>query len=200
MATIAVSPVSRQVTTDLPRNLLLLAEGLDQRIIANAEELLEQAGGSGGDPRAGTARMIEIIPGVEHITILFSPTAQQTARLWLDDTFGTQPGASEFTDRRMMWYLIGLVGTLLFFWSLSPLINNLDEGFEEVALSTVGRRIGALIVGALGATSILYVLSNAGLNLNQLLGLLVGGYILVWFAVAGAISILLLGHAPGRLE
>ena len=200
MATIAVSPVSRQVTTDLPRNLLLLAEGLDQRFIANAEELLEQAGGPGGDPRAGTAREMEIIPGVEHITILFSPTAQQTARQWLDDTFGSQPGASEFTDRRMMWYLIGLVGTLLFFWSLSPLINNMDEGFEEVALSTVGRRIGALIVGALGATGILYVLSNAGLNLNQLLGLLVGGYILLWFAVAGAISILLLGRAPGRFE
>ena len=36
MATIAVSPVSRDVSPDLPRNLLLLAEGLDQRFVENA--------------------------------------------------------------------------------------------------------------------------------------------------------------------
>ena len=200
MATIAVSPVTRSVTTELPRNLLLLAEELDQRFVGNAEQLLDQAGGPGGDPLAGTARKMEVIQGVEHITILFSPTAQKSARQWLDDTFGNQPGATDYTDRRMMWYLLGLVGTLLFFWSISPLINNLDDGYEEEILTTVWRRLGALIVGALGATGILYVLSNAGLNLNQLLGLLVGGYILVWFAVAGALSILLLGRMPGQFE
>ena len=198
MATIAVSPVTRPVTPELPRNLLLLAEGLDQRFVRNAEQLLEQAGGPGGDPQAGTARKMEVIPGVEHITILFSPTAQLSARQWLDDVFGPQPGAEEYTDRRMLWYLLGLTGTLLFFWSLSPLINSLDDQSDEQIISSVGRRIGALIVGALGAAGILYVLSQAGLDLNQLLGLLVGGYILVWFAVAGALSLLLLGRMPGQ--
>jgi dienelactone hydrolase len=200
MATIAVSPVSRTITTELPRNLLLLAEGLDQRFVNNAEQLLDQAGGPGGDPKAGTARQMEIIPGVEHITIVFSSTAQQSARQWLDDTFGPQPAASDFIDRRMTWYLLGLVGTLMFFLSISPLINNLDDGYEEENMSTVGRRIGALIFGALGATGILYILSHAGLDINHLLGLLVGGYLLVWFAVAGALSILLLGRVPGQFE
>lgn len=200
MATIAVSPVTRQVTSQLPQNLLLLAEGLDQRFIENAELLLAQAGGAGGDLQAGTARAMEIIPGVEHITILFSPTAQQTARQWLDSTFGAQPGASEFIDRRMLWYLLGLVGTMLFFVSLSPLVNNMDEGYQEQVGTTVGRRIAALIIGALGATGILYVLSNAGLDISNLLGVLVGGYILVWFAIAGAISLLLLGRVPGEFE
>jgi dienelactone hydrolase len=200
MATIAVSPVSRTITTELPRNLLLLAEGLDQRFVNNAEQLLDQAGGPGGDPKAGTARQMEIIPGVEHITIVFSSTAQQSARQWLDDTFGLQPAASDFIDRRMTWYLLGLVGTLMFFLSISPLINNLDDGYEEENMSTVGRRIGALIFGALGATGILYILSHAGLDINHLLGLLVGGYLLVWFAVAGALSILLLGRVPGQFE
>ncbi|MGB5845022.1 MAG: alpha/beta fold hydrolase, partial [Anaerolineales bacterium] len=60
MATIAVSPVTRPVTPELPRNLLLLAEGLDQRFVRNAEQLLEQAGGPGGDPQAGTARKMEV--------------------------------------------------------------------------------------------------------------------------------------------
>ncbi len=199
MATIAVSPVDRPVTAELPRNLLLLAEGFDQRFIGNAWQLLVQAGGPGGDPGLGTARKMEVISGVEHILIMFSPTAQKAARQWLDDTFVSQPGAEDYTDRRLLWYVIGLVGTLLFFWSLSPLINEMEyETIEPVELS-VGRRIGALVVGALGATGILYVLSQAGLDINNLLGLLVGGYLLLWFAVAGALSILLLGRMPGQL-
>ncbi len=199
MATIAVSPADRPVSVELPRNLLLLAEELDQRFVRNAWQLLVQAGGPGGDPLAGTARKMEVIPGVEHITILFSPTAQTAARQWLDDTFGPQPGAEDYTDRRMLWYVIGLLGTLVFFWSLAPLINNLDgEAIEHVELSA-GRRIGPLIVGALGATGILYMLSQAGLDINNLLGLLVGGYLLVWFAIAGALSMLLLGRMPVQL-
>jgi pimeloyl-ACP methyl ester carboxylesterase len=199
MATIAVSPVERPVTRELPRNLLLLAEALDQRFVRNAEQLLEQAGGPGGDPQAGSARKMEVITGVEHITILFSSTAQKAALQWLNDTFGLQPVPSDYTDRRLLWYVIGLVGTLLFFWSLAPLIYDLDDEAMEPLELSVGRRFGALIVGALGATGILYVLSQAGLDINNLLGLLVGGYLLVWFAVAGALSILLLGRMPGQL-
>jgi len=180
----------------LPQNLLILAEGLNQRFAQNGEQLLEQGGGPSGDLLEGTARKLEIIPGVEHITILFSPTAQNSARQWLDGTFGLQPGAEDYTERGILWYSLGLVGTLLFFWSLSPLINNLDDQHEEEVTTTVGRRFGALIVGALGATGILYVLSNAGLDLNRLLGLQAGGYLLIWFAVAGALGILLLGRMP----
>ena len=199
MATIAVSPVNRPVTPQLPRNLLFLAEGLDQRFIRNAEELLQAAGGPGGDLLDGTARRMVIVPGVEHITILFSPSAHQEARQWLDSTFGLQPQAEEYTDRRMLWYVLGLVGTLLMFWSLAPLVTGSDvESYEQPTMSLL-RRIGALIVGALGATSILYVLSQAGLQLNDLLGLLVGGYLLLWFAIAGALSMLLLGRMPAQL-
>ena len=200
MATIAVSPVAREVTPELPHNLLLLAEEFDQRFIDNAEELLAQAGGTGVNPLDGTARRMVIVPGVEHITILFSPTAQSEARQWLDSTFGLQPGAEDYTDRRMLWYGLGLVGTLLLFWSLAPLVGEYEEDDLDTEVQPLARRIGALIVGALGATIILYVLSQAGLQLNDLLGLLVGGYLLVWFAFAGALSILLLGRMPGRLS
>jgi dienelactone hydrolase len=199
MATIAVSPVSRPVTAQLPRNLLLLAEGLDQRFVGNAEKLLQAAGGPGGDLLDGTARRMVVVPGVEHITILFSPSAQREARQWLDSTFGIQPGAEEFTDRRMLWYVLGLVGTLLLFWSIAPLIPGSEKDPYEQPTVPLLRRIGALIVGALGATTILYVFSQAGLQLNDLLGLLVGGYLLLWFAIAGALSMLLLGRMPAKL-
>lgn len=197
-ATLAISPVSGSVSPELPRNLLLLAEELDQRFVRNAEDLLTQAGGPGGDPLAGTARRMVVIPMVEHISILFSTAAHQEARQWLDSTFGLQPGAREFTDRRMLWYLLGVAGTFLFFWALAPLLNRVQEYSDDPEMLPLIRRIGALIAGALGATIFLYVLSGAGLQLNNLLGLLVGGYVLIWFAIAGAISILLLGSTPGR--
>ena len=199
MATIAVSPVTRPVTAQLPRNLLLLAEGLDQRFANNAEELLQAAGGQGGDLLDGTARRMVVIPGVEHIMILFSQSAQREARQWLDSTFGIQPQAEEFIDRRMLWYVLGLVGTLLLFWSIAPLVPGSEVDPYEQPTVPLLRRIGALIVGALGATTILYVFSQAGLQLNDLLGLLVGGYILLWFAIAGALSMLLLGRMPAKL-
>ncbi|UCF28184.1 MAG: alpha/beta fold hydrolase [Chloroflexota bacterium] len=199
MATIAISPVDAQVNPDLPRNLLLLAEELDPRFVRNAEQLLERAGGPGGDTQLGTARRIETIPMVEHVTILFSSTAQKAARQWLDEIFGLQPGAEDYTDRRMLWYLVGLSGTLLFFWSLSALVYKLtDRSIEQVTVS-VGRRIGALLLGALGATALFFVLSQFGLELNRLLGVLVGGYLMVWFAIAGAFSIVLLGRMRGQL-
>jgi hypothetical protein len=99
----------------------------------------------------------------------------------------------------MLWYLVGLAGTLLFFWSFAPLVDNLNARIIETAEFSIWRRIGALILGALGATGILYVLSQAGLELTNLLGLLVGGYLLVWFAIAGALSIVLLGRMPGQM-
>jgi pimeloyl-ACP methyl ester carboxylesterase len=199
MATIAVSPVDAQVSPELPRNLLLLVEELDPRFVGNAEQLLVQAGGAGGELRSGTARKMEVIPMVEHVTILFSPTTQKAAREWLDGIFGVQPGADDFTDRRMLWYLVGLTGTLLFFWSLSALVYKLEDRFFEQVTVSVGRRIAALLFGALGATAFFFVLSQAGLEINNLLGMLVGGYLLVWFAVAGAFSILLLGRMRGQI-
>jgi pimeloyl-ACP methyl ester carboxylesterase len=198
-ATIAVSPVIRPVTPEVPRNLLLLAEELNQRFVDNAEQLLSQAGGSGGDPLAGTARRMVVIPNVEHIMILFSPAAQLEASLWMDSTFGIQPGAEQYTDRQILWYLLGLVGTMLTFWTLAGLVRGYDPGDDEQPTKTLLRRVGALIVGAVGATFILYLLSEAGLQLNNLLGLLVGGYLLVWFAISGALSMLLLGKSPSGL-
>jgi pimeloyl-ACP methyl ester carboxylesterase len=200
MVTIAVSPVTREVTPELPRNLLLLAEGLDQRFVRNGERLLDQAGGAGGDPAVGRARKMVVIPGVEHITILFSPTAHKAARQWLDNTFGPQTGAEDYTDRRILWYSLGLVGTLLFFWSLAKLIGDSSKVPDEPRVRPLWWRIGSLVGGALGATLSLFALSKVGLQLPNLLGILVGGYLLVWFVIAGVVSLLLMGFKPSRLE
>jgi pimeloyl-ACP methyl ester carboxylesterase len=193
-ATIAVSPVGQPVTPDLPRNLLLMAGTLEAAFLRNAEERLAEAGGPGGDPAAGTARKLVPIPGVEHISILFSPTAHAAAREWLNATFGLQPGAKGYTDRRILWYGLGLIGTLLAAIAVASSLA------EPVSASAAQRpwwwRLGALTGGALGATLVLWLAGRAGLGLGALLRLQVGGYLLLWFGVAGLLGLLLLWNRP----
>jgi pimeloyl-ACP methyl ester carboxylesterase len=193
-ATIAVSPAGQPVTPELPRNLLLMAGTLEASFLRNAEERLAEAGGLGGDPAMSTARKLVAVPGVEHISILFSPTAHAAAREWLDAAFGPQSGAKDFTDRRILWYGLGLLGTLLAAIAVAPLVA------ETASASTAKRplwwRLGALTGGALGATLTLWLAGKAGLGLRTLLGLQVGGYLLFWFGVAGLIGLLLLWNRP----
>lgn len=189
-ATTAVSPVPRIVTPELPRNLLLMAGSLEPRFVENAEKLLSDAGGPGGDPLEGTARKLHVVQGVEHISILFVSDSHRTAREWLDATFGPQPGAVEYTDRRMMWYGLGILGVLFLGWAVTPLFQSsqLIFTFDQ----PLWRRLTAPIVGALLATIILWLLGKVGLEIGSMLGLMVGGYLLFWFALAGLISLLFL--------
>lgn len=50
------------------------------------------------------------------------------------------------------------------------------------------------MAGALGATFTLWILSKLGLQIRSLLGFQVGGYLLIWFGVAGILSLLIIGR------
>jgi hypothetical protein len=189
-ATIAISPVDQTVTTDLPRNLLLMAGSLEPQFVSNAEKLLANAGGQGGDLTKGTARQLVIIPDVEHISILFSPKAHSTARSWLDGTFGTHTGASNYIDRRILWFGLGILGFILL---ANASINMISPASQiKISLRPIWLKMLALFAGGIAATIILWLVSLSGVKLNQLLGLLVGGYLIIWFGVAGVISLLIL--------
>jgi len=189
-ATIAISPVGRTVTPQLPHNLLLMAGSLEGSFVSSAQLLLEEAGGAGGDPANGTARQLTVIPGVEHVSILFSPQAHQAARAWLDATFGLQPGAENYRDRRIIWYGIGVLGTILAGYALTSLLQKAIQPVESAIISK-WVRVLILAAGALGASLILWLASKVGLDLRSLLGILVGGYMLIWFGVAGLITLVL---------
>jgi len=194
-ATIAVSPVHHTVTPTFPSNLLLMAGSLEEPFIRTAERLLSEAGGPGGDHSTHTARDLRIIPGVEHISILFSPASQVAAREWLDATFGRQPNSVIYTDRRMLWYGLGLIGVLLTTLAISPVVN--DSSLTDVPpLRPLWIRLFAPVGGALGATLVLWVLGKFGLELGNLLGVLVGGYLIIWYGLAGLFSLLLLRLKP----
>ncbi len=189
-ATIAVSPVSQGLTTNLPHNLLLMAGSREPRFVVNAEELLQMAGGENSDLANGAARKLVIIPNVEHISILFSPTAHATARAWLDATFGTQLGATNYVDRRVVWFGLGILG---FIMVSNAIVNTISTPAQEQVVSKpLWWRLLALMGGSLLGAVILWLVSLAGVQISQLLGLLVGGFIIVWMGTAGIISLLFL--------
>lgn len=190
-ATIAISPVPRPVTPSLPNNLLLMAGDLEPQFVENAEQLLAEAGGAGGDPNVRNARELRVIPGVEHISILFKADSHVVARDWLDDTFGQQPGAVDYRDRRMVWYGLGIVGVLLIGWALTPLLDQTSS--TQHTPQTLWRRLFAPVGGAISASILLWILNVLGVKLDAPLGLVVGGYALVWLGLAGFISLALLG-------
>jgi pimeloyl-ACP methyl ester carboxylesterase len=193
-ATIAVSPVPRQVSPQLPRNLLLMAGEGEPRFLDTAGDLLEQAGGSGGDPASGDARALVPIPVVEHISILFSPVAHQAATDWLDATFGRQPGAEVYTDRRIGWYLLGIAGALLVSYAIACLIGRQqDQTSVNAQQKSLWRRLGGLSLGVALASLAMWVAGAAGFQLSTAMNLLVGGFLLIWFGVAGLIAFWLTG-------
>jgi pimeloyl-ACP methyl ester carboxylesterase len=196
-ATIAVSPVSRTVTTVLPKNLLLMAGSQEAAFLRTAEDLLVEAGGTGGAPTDGTARQLVVIPGVEHVSILFAPRTHQAAREWLDATFGKQPRVVTYTDRRILWYGLGLVGALMVLMGLSPML--VEPQINNQPRRPLWRGVAALVAGVIGATLILWGLSLSGMQLHTFLGMLVGGFVLVWLGLAGMISWLVLWLKPAEV-
>lgn len=189
-ATIAISPVPQPVSPALPQNLLLMSGSLEPQFASNARSLLAQAGGQNNDFAAGIARRLEVIPNVEHISILFSPAAQAAARAWLDEVFGSQPGAQDYTDRRILWFGLGIVGFIILSKAILASLPATDA--KEVNRSPRWLRLLALLLGSLLATALLWLLNLTGVQISQLLGLVVGGYIIIWFGLAGLIGLLIL--------
>ena len=197
-ATIAISPVLREVTPELPRNLLLMAGTGEANFLNNAKQLLAQAGGEGGNHQQGTAQALVEIEGANHLSILFDTKSHQAARDWLDSFYGSQPGAVTYTDRRIAWFTLGVLGTLVAAFAMALLISQIL--IEKVAARPLWRRLLSLAVGNLGATLLLGLLSRTGLDLSTLFGLLIGGYLMVWFAIAGLLALFLLGGWPSGLS
>ncbi|MBW4564021.1 MAG: alpha/beta hydrolase [Mojavia pulchra JT2-VF2] len=178
-ATVAVSPTGALVTTNAPRNLQLQAGSWEGRFIANAQRLLQQAGGENQNLADGKGRDLVIISNAEHITILFRNQSHQVARNWLDATFGVQR-QSDYVDRRMIWYGLHLLGWLAVLGAIAPVL----------AVSSTARKIGQLRSWA-GLFLTPFVASGALILVNRIAdiaslgGVLVGGAVSIWFGIAG---------------
>jgi|GEM_PF-430085 len=189
-ATIVVSPVQRDLSPTTPANILFLAGSLEPMFLENARVNLESAGGESDDIKSGTARKLITVPNVEHISILFSPFSHNQARLWLDQAFETQPDQVVFLDKRMLWYFIGLFGILLLGVAISPLMTRLSS--QQINYPKDIRTALILALSALASTLLLWFFIRLGLPVQSLFGISVGGYLFLWFLIAGMFGLLLL--------
>jgi pimeloyl-ACP methyl ester carboxylesterase len=198
-ATVAVSPTGANVTPQIPRNLQLQAGSGEGRFVSNAERLLVQAGGGNTNLAAGQGRELVVIPGVGHITILFSDGSHQAALRWLDATFGRTNDSQyrdltgqRYRDRRMAWYGLHLLGWLIGFAAISPLLTHPPLIATKMAPI---RRWAGLIVSPLAASSGLVLLSQR-FELQNLGGVQVRGAVGVWFLIAGLTWLGMLARLP----
>lgn len=187
-ATVAVSPTGANVTPQAPRNLQLQAGSGEGNFVGNAERLLAQAGGENANLAAGQGRELVVIPGVEHITILFSDGSHQAALRWLNATFGQKNDSQSvdvtgqhYRDRRMVWYGLHLLGWLVGLAAIAPLLTQAQT--HAIKVNPL-RRWAGLIAAPLAATAGLVLLSQR-VDLQALGGVQVGGAVGVWFLIAG---------------
>lgn len=179
-AVIAVSPTDAAVTATLPRDLLLLAGANEPRFVDNASDLLARAGGTKGRPGDGDARAFGVVPRVEHVTILFAPSAHDASVAWLDAALGHAS-----TPRRpvgiVLGWLAALVGTLLLWQALASSLVTPVEALRERRHPLPG-----LVVATVAATATLVVAGRV-VALASAGGMLVGPALALWFALVGAV-------------
>ncbi|TET83539.1 MAG: alpha/beta fold hydrolase [Anaerolineales bacterium] len=182
-AVIAVSPTSAEVSDSTPPNLMLQVGAWETRFLANAQELLAEAGGATEGFAEKRARRLVVIPNAQHITILFSAKSREMAADWLSSSFGVERELN-FTDTRMTWYGMHLLGWLMIALAFGPLAGMRSDAYP--AQPEAGRRWLGLLLAPFVATGFLSLLAGWA-DLSGFLGLQVGGALAIWFFVMGMV-------------
>lgn len=146
------------------------------------------AGETYGDFANGTARRLALVPGVEHITILFSHDTYREMLRWLDAAFtvGAPDRPLQF-DSRMPWVLLFYLASAIAFLPLAQGVLRAfkfeaKEDTDQPAVS--GARV--VLMSLMAA-----VLSVMVLRMNwvpyQIVPLTVGNYVGAFFLLYGVI-------------
>ena len=190
-----------QLGPERPKNALFIFAERDPAMIAEtstalASHLAEVAqveiGKTYGDFAHGSAVEAIRVPGVDHITIVYSASAAAAIVRWLDSTFGTtRTGAIEVADARLgasgfalLVFVIALVpmgrvcGSMAAYWA--------DER------SGASGWIGLLILGG----ALIAAMPLAEADAASFVPVVIGDIQLSWFGVAGLIivGVLALSH------
>lgn len=188
-ATIAISPVARnlEINEKIPHNLQLQAGALEKPFVRNAERLFEMGGSNSAEFLAQKARAFKIIPFVEHISILFSPKSHKEALQWLNQSMQHEQ-TSDYTDRRILWFGIHLLGWLMVMLTIKPLWDAWMNK-ETMVLPTVRKPWSYIFLFAapIVAALLMALMALVYPNIGGLGGLLVGGAFALWLFLGGTI-------------
>ena len=190
-AVVAVSMFSQAVTAVEPANLLVIVGDWEARLKDEALRAMRLAdpgavaGQTVGDMAAGTGRRAVFAPGVEHVGVLYSATAQREAILWLDGVFGRVSDAVPV--QRGGWILVLLAGITALAW---PLARFLPKGPAVVPVPRP-----AFLLAALGPVMVVpLVLWPVDI---RILPVLVADYLTLHFALYGALTLAILARYGG---
>jgi pimeloyl-ACP methyl ester carboxylesterase len=213
-AVVAISSTEAPVTPELPKNLNLQIGEWESYLVKYAQQLLSQAGGTQLDLSAGKGRAFEVIPAVEHATILFSGISHQVSLSWLNQTFGLN-SVNTYQDRRMAWYGLHLLGWVIALGLCIPLARPqaavaLSKTHPSNLIATTLsplppqpwlkyplRSWGGLLLAPTLPIAVL-MLINLQTPIDNLGGLLIGGALGVWMLLAGLVwlGVITAGHHP----
>lgn len=187
-----------EIWASRPVNLLSLAAQWDpdwvleilQNTAAQASDGQGEVGVQYGTFSAGTARQADVVPGQNHISILYDPTVIARAALWIQESLGTGEVVAEALPPFSPWLLLavaaGIAGTLF--------TGVLVAGEKPAAYRLAGPQLGmgisaiALAVAAMAATLVTVFLRFSWLHV-ALMDFLVP-YFLVMAAVLAVLRVL----------
>ena len=186
-ATVAISMFSEAVTSDKPRNLLIITGAWEGFLRDEALRALQKAkatateGETIGVPSAGTGRRAVAAPGVEHVGVLYSATGMREARTWLDAVFGrTSSGDVAATGG---WIALLLAGIVILAWPLTALLPQSEAVPDSPSLGTFLLAVFAPVV----MTPLLLSVVE-----TRFLPVLVADYLAVHLLVYGVIALAVL--------
>ncbi len=191
-----------QLGPERPKNaLFIFAEGDPVEIIQDTSIALAsrlagvaqiELGKAYGDFAQGNAVEAVRVPGVDHVTIVYSAAAAATIVRWLDSTFGTtRTGAIETADGRL-----GATGfaLLIFVILLVPIGRAAGSIAPQWSREQTGPSglVGLVVLGG----ALIAAMPLAAANPASFVPVVVGNIQLSWYAVAGliALGVLALSH------
>jgi hypothetical protein len=187
-ATVAVSMFSPAVTASSPENLLIIVGGLEGFLKREALRVVglvtddPESGVTYGRFENGSARRAVIAPGVEHVGVLYSEVALTESVDWLNRSFGRPPGADPGrAGHRGPAILLLFAGLVVLAWPLARLLpqvvdppRGLNPSWREL--------LPASLIPAIATPLLLAAFPP------DFMGVLVGGYLAVHFALYGLMT------------
>ena len=176
----------------VPRNLLAMAGGWEPALLREeaARMAAEGVPDIAADPQhfaAGTARRVVIVPGVEHIAVLYGSDGLRAAAEWADGIAGRPAAPVAFVDARGPWIGLLMLGLIALAWPLAALLPRADKGrlgaSAGLGAGLPWRRLWPVaVVPAVATPLILRVVPT------EALPLLLGDYVAAHCAVYGVLT------------
>jgi len=188
-ATVAISLPSAIEPVNIPRDLLLLYGSAEPAGFATAArdqlESIRPGSAEGvvyGDLAAGTAISVEVIGGVEHISIVWSPSTAEAMLTWIGEAVGA-PSTPVDLDPAWLWLILLLLAGCLAAIPLARLLYGTVAQPPEIRVAGWVAMV-ITVVASVAASVVAAVLSGVA---DSLIPLAVGGYLAVWFAIAATV-------------